>query len=108
VLWGSEDYVRTLFGDRVARLELTRRSYVERADDAAAYVRLFQDTFGPLIAIRASLAGDPARLAELDAALMAAVVGWNQGRRDGRLEIPYEYLLIVARKVGDRQRAATR
>jgi 2-polyprenyl-6-hydroxyphenyl methylase/3-demethylubiquinone-9 3-methyltransferase len=108
VLWGSEDYVRTLFGDRVARLELTRRSYVERADDAAAYVRLFQDTFGPLIAIRASLAGDPARLAELDAAFMAAVVGWNQGRRDGRLEIPYEYLLIVARKVGDRQRAATR
>jgi hypothetical protein len=47
-------------------------------------------------------------LAELDAAFMAAVVGWNQGRRDGRLEIPYEYLLIVARKVGDRQRAATR
>src|SRR5262245_57572873 len=31
LLWGSEEHVRELFGDRLASLELTRRHYVERS-----------------------------------------------------------------------------
>ena len=31
VLWGNEEHVRGLFGDRVDSLELTRQSYVERS-----------------------------------------------------------------------------
>jgi 2-polyprenyl-6-hydroxyphenyl methylase/3-demethylubiquinone-9 3-methyltransferase len=36
VLWGSEEHVRELFGDRLAALDLTRREYVERAESPQA------------------------------------------------------------------------
>jgi len=52
VLWGSEDHVRRLLGDRVDRLDMTRGKYVERAASPAAYVDLFRQTFGPLSAPR--------------------------------------------------------
>jgi hypothetical protein len=56
---------------------------------------LFRETFGPLIAIRGGLA--PARQAELDREFQRAVVRWNRGRATGPVEIPYEYLLVIAR-----------
>jgi hypothetical protein len=58
-MWGSEEYVRDLFGDRVDSLEMTRREYVERAPDARAYLNLFRQTFGPMVAIYQSLADQP-------------------------------------------------
>jgi SAM-dependent methyltransferase len=60
VLWGSEPHVRALFGDRLATLSLTRRSYVERSPgDAAAYRDFFKATFGPIVALRAALPTGP-------------------------------------------------
>ena len=47
ILWGSEEHVRELFGDRVDSLEMTRREYVERAASPRAYIELFEQTFGP-------------------------------------------------------------
>lgn len=98
VLWGDEGHVRRLFGDRVTFRSLTRRIYIERASSPQAYTRLFTESFGPLVAIRASLDDQPARQAELDRALRDGVIRWNRGRTDGPVEIPYEYLLIVANK----------
>ena len=99
LLWGDESHVRELFGSRVGSLTLTRRSYAERAPSLHAYGRLFTDTFGPLIAIRASLDSSPERRAELDRAFEAAIGQWNGGR-DGPVEIAFEYLLVVARTAG--------
>jgi ubiquinone/menaquinone biosynthesis C-methylase UbiE len=96
VLWGEEYHVRSLFGDRVRFRTLRRQSYVERAASLQAYCRLFTETFGPLVAIRAGLS-ESAR-AELDAALFDAVVRWNQGDARGAVSIPYEYLLMVAQR----------
>lgn len=42
VLWGREDHVRALFGDRVRSLELTRKEYVERAASPADYCDFFK------------------------------------------------------------------
>ena len=67
VLWGSEEHVRELFGDRLASLELTRRHYVERSPGGpAAYCDFFKQTFGPVVGLDASLADRPDRLAALD------------------------------------------
>lgn len=98
VLWGREDHVRTLFGDRVTRLTMTRRSYVERASSPEDYCHLFMETFGPLIAIRRHLESAPERRAELDRAFLDAVTRWNKGRSSGPVEIVYEYLLVIAER----------
>lgn len=97
VLWGSEEHVRELFGDRVESLELNRREYVERAASPRDYCALFKETFGPAVAIFASLA-DPERAAALDRDFLDFATRANRGAPDGPVEYPYEYLLVVARK----------
>ena len=97
LLWGDEDHVRALFGNRIASLEMTRREYVETAASPREYYELFQQTFGPMVAIRASLADQPDRPAALERDFLAFVRRSNRATTD-RVEIPYEYLLVVARK----------
>jgi ubiquinone/menaquinone biosynthesis C-methylase UbiE len=100
LLWGSEDHVRKLFGDRVEALELKRSSYVERAATPQAYVDLFTETFGPVVAVRASLADDSERLAAFDRELLDFATGSNTGAPGGEAEYCYDYLLVVARRRG--------
>ena len=97
VLWGSEQHVRQLFGDRV-ELEMTRRHYMERAASPEAYRDLFSETFGPVVAIRANLADDAHRAAEFDRDFLDFAVRWNSGSPSGPAEYRYEYLLVVARR----------
>jgi ubiquinone/menaquinone biosynthesis C-methylase UbiE len=103
VLWGSEEHVRELFDEEVEQLQLERREYVERAPSARAYVRLFQDTFGPAIGIRAALADDPARAETFDRELLEFASRANREASDGSAEYHYEYLLVVARKRAPRE-----
>jgi 2-polyprenyl-6-hydroxyphenyl methylase/3-demethylubiquinone-9 3-methyltransferase len=98
VMWGSERHVRELFGDRVESLEMTRREYVERAGSASDYLELFKETFGPAVAIYASLAHQPDRAAALDRDFRRFVTRSNRGVRGGPAQYAYEYLLVVARK----------
>jgi ubiquinone/menaquinone biosynthesis C-methylase UbiE len=100
LLWGSEDHVRKLFGDRVETLELKRSSYVESAATPQAYVDLFTETFGPVIAVRTSLADDSERLAAFDRELLDFATGSNTGAPGGEAEYCYDYLLVVARRRG--------
>lgn len=97
LLWGDEDHVRGLFGDRVSSLELGRRVYVERSPSPSAYVDLFTTRFGPIVALRAAL-GE--RAPEFDRDFLAFAEGENRGAPGGPAEYPYEYLLVVARKAG--------
>lgn len=99
VLWGSEEHVRDLFGDRVGSLELTREHYVERSPGGPAdYVELFKATFGPVVAVYALLADEPGRVDELDREFLEFATRSNRGAPGGRAEYRYEYLLVVARK----------
>jgi hypothetical protein len=75
---------------------MSRHEYVETAAGAREYLDLFKRAFGPMVAIYESLDG-PARRHELDAAFLEFIARWNRGSA-GRVEIPYEYLLVVARK----------
>jgi ubiquinone/menaquinone biosynthesis C-methylase UbiE len=98
LLWGTDDHVRNLFGHRVQSLQMTRHEYVETAATPREYFELFRDTFGPMVAIRASLNDQPMRRAELDEAFLQFIARWNRG--NGRVEIPYQYLLVIARTRG--------
>jgi ubiquinone/menaquinone biosynthesis C-methylase UbiE len=97
-LWGSEEHVRELFGDRIESLKMTRRHYVERADGPRDYRELFKETFGPIAAIYASLAEDPERAEALDRDFLEFATQSNSGPPEGPAEYSYEYLLVVARK----------
>lgn len=100
VMWGNEGHVRELLGDRVESLAMTRREYVERAGTPSDYLELFKETFGPVVAIYASLAHQPERVVALDQAFREFVTRSNRGVREGPAQYVYEYLLVVARKRG--------
>ncbi len=97
-LWGSEEHVRELFGDRAELLEATRRHYVESADTPSDYRELFKQTFGPVVGIYAALAEEPERAAALDRDLLEFATRANSGPPEGPAEYRYEYLLLVARR----------
>src|SRR5919106_671933 len=97
-LWGSEEHVRELFGDRVEALEMTRGEYVERAESPRDYCELFKQTFGPVVGIHASVADDAARAEALDRDFLGFATRANSGPPEGPAEYRYEYLLVVARK----------
>jgi hypothetical protein len=58
---------------------------------------LFETTFGPVIAIRSSLAGSPERLAAFDRSFREFTQRGNRGAPGGPAEYPFSYLLVVAR-----------
>jgi len=98
LLWGSEDHVRDLFGDRVAALDMTRDTYVERAASPRDYVELFTQTFGPAVAIRSALQEEPERAAAFDRDFLEFAGRANTGDPAGPAEYRYEYLLVIARE----------
>lgn len=107
VLWGSEEHVRELFGERVAALELTRKEYVECSSGGpGAYCDFFKATFGPVIATYAGLTDHLERVASLDRDFLAFATRSNRGAPRGPAEYHYEYLLVVARKLGGEQTGA--
>jgi ubiquinone/menaquinone biosynthesis C-methylase UbiE len=97
-LWGSEEHVRELFGERVEFLELARREYPERAASPREYVELFKQTFGPIVATYQSLADQPERSAALDRDFLEFADRTHSGPAEGPAEYRYEYLLVIARR----------
>jgi hypothetical protein len=88
--------VKELFGDRIGSLELTRDSYVEGAATPEAYVDLFKQTFGPVVATYASL--EPEQAAAFDRDFLEFATRANSGPPGGPAEYRYEYLLVLARR----------
>jgi hypothetical protein len=91
-LWGSEEHLAELFGDRVD-FGLQRRENLEitafpRPHD---YAEHFTSFYGPTIAARAN-AERNGRAEELDTALDAFCERWNRGG-DGPARFEKEYLL---------------
>jgi len=94
-LWGREDHVRALLGDRVTDLATERRTLpVHHFPDGAAFRDYFKAVYGPTIAVYRNIEGDSDRIAELDAAI--ARVG--DSVLQGRSTMEWEYLLVTARK----------
>lgn len=96
-LWGNEDHVCALFGDRVTDLDVRRRivtiDQFARPEDFLDY---FKVRYGPTIAVYRNVADDPERTAALDGELVALTRKFNRG--DTTAVMDWEYLLITARK----------
>jgi SAM-dependent methyltransferase len=94
-LWGREEHVRELLGDRVELIRAERRMLpVERFDSGAEFRDFFKATYGPTIAAYRNIADDPDRTAALDREL--ADLGDSALGAGGTMA--WEYLLLTARK----------
>jgi ubiquinone/menaquinone biosynthesis C-methylase UbiE len=98
LLWGTEEHVRKLFGDRIESLEMSEGTYTERAPSPQEYVDLYKETFGPVVDIYETLKDEPDRAARLDREFLDFAHQANRGAPGGPAEYRYEYLLVVARK----------
>jgi len=93
-LWGSEEHVRELFGDRVDLHTLERDILeVTAFTEPHAYGEHFKQKYGPTIAARAN-ADSQGRAEEFDAAVDAFCDEWNLGS-DSEARFEQEYLVIV-------------
>ena len=100
-LWGDEEHLRELFGDRVRDLRVERRSiaYPPVFAEAADLRDYYKSNYGPTIATYRALAGDAARNAALDRDL-ADLFARNDRRVPGAATGSWdaEYLLVTAQK----------
>ncbi len=93
-LWGSEDHVREVFGDRVEWRTLERENLdIDAFEHPRDYGEHFKDRYGPTIAARAN-AAKTGRESELDDALDQFCDEWNRGTDDDA-RFAQEYLVVV-------------
>ena len=93
-LWGGEDHVRALLGDRVELTTVERDVLdVTAFEHPHDYAQHFKDRYGPTIAAQKN-ARSNGREEELVAALDAFCDEWNRGT-DDRARFEMEYLVAV-------------
>jgi SAM-dependent methyltransferase len=94
-LWGREDHVRALLGDRVTDVVTERRMLrIDNFANGAEFRDYFKTLYGPTISVYRNIEGDPDRVAALDADI--AQVGDSVLSSSSTME--WEYLLLTARK----------
>ena len=96
-LWGGEEHLRELFGDRVEWGTLERDVLeITAFQHPTDYAEHFKQRYGPTIAARGNAAKE-GREEEFDAALDQFCEEWNRGSADeARFEM--EYLVAVGRR----------
>lgn len=94
-LWGDEQHVRTLLGDRVTDLQARSASLrVDRFTTGEDFRDFFKATYGPTIAVYRNIADEPDRVATLDRELADLAREHDTG--GGVMQ--WEYLLVTARR----------
>jgi SAM-dependent methyltransferase len=91
-LWGSETHLRSLFGERAARIDVTKRVFTFRYRSAAHFIEVFRTWYGPVHKAFAALPADKAVALERD--LTELLNGLNRAGADS-LVVPSEYLEVV-------------
>jgi Methylase involved in ubiquinone/menaquinone biosynthesis len=96
-LWGREDHVRALLGDRVTDISVRRDTVrVDRFATPEEFRDYFKARYGPTIAVYRGIAEEPDRVAALDRDLAELARRHTQGT--GTTSMDWEYLLLAARK----------
>ncbi|HEY1652242.1 MAG TPA: methyltransferase domain-containing protein [Acidimicrobiales bacterium] len=95
-LWGNEDHVRELFGERVTDVHVRRQAVtVDNFADPEVFRDYFKSHYGPTIATYRGIADDPDRVAALDRDLAELAQRHDRGTETTVME--WEYLLFTAR-----------
>ncbi|HZO74892.1 MAG TPA: class I SAM-dependent methyltransferase [Ktedonobacteraceae bacterium] len=92
-LWGTEERVRELFGDRVSSLETKKRNFFWRYRSTQHWLEVFSACFGPIVTTFKTL---DATNQERFACDLLAIVEQANLAHDGTLVAPAEYLEVVA------------
>ena len=96
-LWGDEDHVHALLGDRVTDVTARRQSlHVDRFETPEAFRDFFKAYYGPTIAVYKANADAPDRVAALDRDLAELARRFDVG--SGATAMDWEYLLLTARR----------
>lgn len=98
-LWGDENHVRELFGDKVSELH-TRRDTVlfDHSTSPLEFREYWKRNYGPTIAAYKFNADDPDRVADLDRDFLAFLESTNAATEPGRTAYEAEYLVVTATK----------
>lgn len=98
-LWGSEDHVRELMGDRItdvhARKQMLAVRSFHRPED---FVRYFKSHYGPIISVYKFIAEDGDKVKALDQALTELAESFGDAHGDTPFQMEWEYLLLTAKK----------
>jgi SAM-dependent methyltransferase len=96
-LWGNEEHVRGLLGDRVTDVSARKQTVrVDNFDQPEGFREYFKTNYGPTIAVYRSIADDPDRVAALDDELAELARRFDTGT--GTTTLEWEYLLLTAHK----------
>jgi SAM-dependent methyltransferase len=91
-LWGTEERLRELFGERIARLEAQRKHFVFRYRSPQHWLDTFRTYYGPTNKAFAAVGADKEE--SLAADLIGLVQRFNTAG-DGAMVVPSEYLEAV-------------
>jgi SAM-dependent methyltransferase len=98
-LWGNEDHVRTLFGERVAELTTRRQAVrMDRCADPVEFREYWKRNYGPTIAAYRFNQDRPDRVEALGRDFLSFLTEWNQATERGQTAYEAEYLLMTATK----------
>ncbi len=96
-LWGDEEHVRALLGDRVTDVVARRQTLtIDRWATPEAWRDFWKTVYGPTIVAYRNIADDPERVAALDHDLAALATRYDRGT--GTTVMDWEYLLLTARR----------
>jgi ubiquinone/menaquinone biosynthesis C-methylase UbiE len=98
-LWGSEDHVRELLGDRITDGKVRKQALAVRSfHQPGDFVRYFKSHYGPTISVYKFIGEDAAKAKELDAALTELADSFGDAHGDAPFQMEWEYLLFTAKK----------
>jgi len=98
-LWGDEDHVRELFGDRVADIKAEKRTLaIHSFHQPEDFLRYFKSHYGPTISVYKFLAEDGDKVKALDKALTELADSFGDAHGDAAWQMEWEYLLLTAKK----------
>jgi SAM-dependent methyltransferase len=98
-LWGDEDHVRALLGDRVTDVIARRQTLTtDLFPTPEAWRDYWKKIYGPTIAVYRHIGDDPEEVAALDRDLVGLAARYDRGTATTVMD--WEYLLLTARKRG--------
>ena len=98
-LWGSEEHVRELLGDRITGAKARRQTLAVRSfHQPGDFVRYFKSHYGPMISVFKFIGEDAGKARELDAALTGLAESFGDAHGDSPFQMEWEYLLFTAKK----------
>jgi ubiquinone/menaquinone biosynthesis C-methylase UbiE len=98
-LWGSEDHVRELLGDRITEVHTRKQALAVRSfHQPEDFVRYFKSHYGPTISVYKFIAEDGDKVKALDQALADLAESFGDAHGDTPFQMEWEYLLFTAKK----------